>query len=186
MLKAANAESNFGWSIIWDLSNESDVFVKMTKRITSVTAREAVERTWETTDNPALYPRATPLNQELVQIIPELAYIEVQDMPTYGRLAGTKQCSCMACFKVNTAKGNAVGIGNLSPELVLKDGSDAIRRPLDWTEVVDAIDGSCVATISFRAQHKSGMTPSQRFVNLFSWVRRWEELVTDQPPNLVG
>lgn len=186
-LGAANVDSNFGWSITWDLSNESDVFVKMTKRLPGVTAHQAIVSTWDTTDNPALYPRAAPLNQELVQVLPERAYIEVHDMPTYGHLAAKKQRSCMMCFKVKTERGYAVGIGNVSPELVPKDDSKAeFVEHSSWTEVIDDIDGSCVATISYRGKHSTGMDPYQRFVKLFSCVRRWEDLITGQPLKLVS
>lgn len=183
---SCQARSAFGWLIGCELSNANDVFVRMTKRLPGVSAHQVLLRSWESTDNPALYPHLPPLTPELVQVVPERAFIEVRKVPTHGLLAGKTLRSCMMRFKVKTERGYAVGMGTVMPEQCPKGGANMEFVEFStWTELADDIDGSCVAIVSYRGQYNSGDTPHQRFLNLLSTVRRWEDLVMDRPLKLV-
>lgn len=186
-LDAVNMGTNFGWSIVCDLSDESDVFVRMTKRLTGITAHQAMARTWETTSNPALYPHLGPVRHKVIQVVPQRAYVEVRDMPTHGQFETVQKRSCMMAFMVKTERGYAIGMGSLAPDQRPKgDSKGDFVEHSSWTEVADDIDGCSVVTIRYRGQYNSGDTPHRRFVNLLSSVRRWEDLVTNRLLKLVN
>lgn len=186
-VRPASANMNFGWSIVCDLSDASDVFVSMTKRLPGVTAHQAMMSTWDTLDNPALYPHRTPLRNTVVQVIPERAFVEVRDIPTYGHLREKRQRSCMMAFQIDTERGYGIGMGSIAPDQCPKDGriGDFVEHS-SWTELADDIDGCCVATVSYRGQYDSGDTPHRRLVNLLSAIRSWEDLVMDRPLQIMN
>lgn len=183
---SATLDSNFGWSIGWDLSNENDVMVFMTKRWSGISAHQVMLRTWDTADNPALYSHLAPINHELVQVVPHRAFVKVRDISTHGQVQGRAMRSCMMCFNVKTERGYAVGTGCVAPEQCPTGGKKVEYVEFyNWTEFVDDIDGSCIATVSYRGQYNSGDTPHRRFLNLFSAVRKWEDFVLAQPLQLL-
>lgn len=173
----ATVNSTFGWSIVCDLTNDSDVFVSMTKRLPGITAHQARTRSWKTAGNPALYPHLCSVMHEMIQVVPERAYVEVRDMPLHGQFEGKNLRSCMMGFVLKTERGYAIGMGSVAPEQRPVDGrKEAFVEHSSWTELVDDVSGSCVATVSYRGQYNSGDTPYRRFLNLFSSVRRWEDV----------
>lgn len=184
--KDAGANTNFGWSVKSDLSNESDVFMSLTKRLPGVTARHVMACAWEKADNPALYPHMGPASHDVVQVVPERAYVVVRDMQTYGQLCDWKHRSCMMCFKVCTDRGYAVAMSTVAPDQCPKGGKKGVFVEFSsWTEVADDIDGCCVLTVSYHGQYNTGEQPHRRFVNLLSSVRRFEDFVLDRPLTLL-
>lgn len=176
----------FGWTISCDLSNECDVFVSLTKRLPDITAEKILLRTWETTDNPALYPHVSSFTEEVVQVLPERAYIEVLDVPTFGRMEGRTLRCCLLNSQVKTEHGYAVAVCTVSPELCPKSNKRGeFVDHFSWTDIADDVDGSCVVTVTYRGRYNSGNSSNRRFINLLSSIRRWEDLVMEHPLKLL-
>lgn len=183
LLPASDKTMNFGWSIICDLANSSDVFVSMTKRFPGVTAQQTMACTWETT---APHSQTRVIGQEVVQVVPRRAFVEVRDMPMGGQFESKKLRSCLMTFLVETERGYAIGVGSVAPEQrpITARIEDFVEHSC-WIELADDLDGCCIATVTYRGQYDSGNTPHGRFVNLFSSVREWEDFVMGHPLKIV-
>lgn len=178
-----NQDSAFGWLVSWDLSDPSDIFVSLTKKLPGVTAQQAITRAWDINDNPALHQHLGSFKQRVLQVIPRRAYVEALNMPLRGLYEGKTRPSCMMSFKVKTGHGFAIGVSTLSQRQCYMghSGEGEFAQFSTWNEIVDGLDGCCVTTISYRGQYDTGDTPHRRFLNFLSTARHWEELIMAQP-----
>lgn len=79
---------------------------------------------------------------ELLQVVPGRAYVEMREATMKGKLSGKKRSSCTMCFKIETERGFAVGMGSVAPEQRPKNSKNIdFMENFTWTELANDIDG---------------------------------------------
>lgn len=193
IVDASEPGRTFGWTVTCEISKGNNFLLCMRKRLSSVSAQEAMQRAWRWMSHARMTdksPTRRIVRSDLVQVLNDSTCVVANDWH-HPLKPGTCMRSISVRFKLSTSDGFAIGLGTLNPQdpmvrNMAPPGVEWMDRS-EWHTFADSQDGSgCTVTIKSLTKYDTREDHRLRLVNVLCCRWSWENDVILGPRRLLA